>query len=53
MTRQTLTQRRILELWATSPGSRTKHRQTELKRLVKRDLRAAARRNVRAKARAA
>lgn len=39
----TKTQSRILALWSASPGSRTKRRMTELRKLVWRDLKRAAR----------
>lgn len=45
---QTLTERRILALWTAHPGSRARRRMAELRRLVKRDLECAARRNRRA-----
>lgn len=48
--RLTKTQQRIEELMRL-PASRTRHRAVELQRLVKRDLRTTARRNVRAKER--
>ena len=47
----TRTSRRLAELWAAHPASRTRHRAAELRRLVWRDLQTAARR-ARATARA-